>query len=116
MKRTIENIEQLREEISRLEQKKIYLKSALKNDVEEIKEELNPLKIIAEIVSRILGLKIHKELFTKDGMFDEIISIIKQIFLRSSSTFFANNFYGRILNVFSNLFSGKKRERKSANL
>jgi hypothetical protein len=111
MGRRIENRDQLREEILRLERRKAELTAALKNDVEEIKDEFNFYRIITGIVSKIGRVRISKDLFTADGFFSELKSILKQILLRKGVGMFTNKIYSGIFGLIAWLYNRRRKKK-----
>jgi len=113
MSRKIENITDLRKEVALLQQRKVELKAELKDDFEDLKHFLNPLTYVPGIISAISGFRIHRGLFTKEGFADELKSILRQLLIRSGTSFFSDKVYGSAFNLFSNFFRKKKKKKDS---
>src|SRR3954467_9614380 len=81
----IENIEQLNTEIRKLEVKSVELKAQLKQDYEEIKEELKPLNILIDTVSDITGFKINRESLFEKGFAIGLQILMQRMFQLAES-------------------------------
>src|SRR5437867_2168452 len=86
MSRKIENMDQLKAEIQRLEARSEELKSTLKNDLEEIKEELKPTNLLIDAVADISKIKFSRETFSSNGWADGVRSIIEQVIAKAGKT------------------------------
>jgi hypothetical protein len=113
MNRKITNITELREEIFLLERRKNALQAALKDDYENIKEELSPLQFFSEVVSKLAGIRIGTGIFTQAGFADEIKSILKQFLVRGGTAFFAKRVYAFAFKSFSRIFRKKRKHNGS---
>jgi hypothetical protein len=64
----IENIDQLRMEILRLEKSTSEQEIRLKQDLANIRQELKPINLVLNSLSSITGIKFNKNVFLKDGI------------------------------------------------
>jgi hypothetical protein len=86
MKNKIENTDQLRKEIKRLEALKNQQELIIKQDVYEIKESLKPINIIHNIINSILSKNnSHDKPHSSISLF--IISVIEQVLPKVFSKF-----------------------------
>ncbi len=86
MKNKIENTDQLRKEIKRLEALKIQQELIIKNDVYEIKESLKPINILHHFINSILFKNnTHDKPHSSVSVF--IISVIENMLPKLFSKF-----------------------------
>lgn len=64
----IENIHQLQAEIERMEGVCKQQETKLRKDLQELKEDFNPLNIILGTISSLTGVKLDRKEFMKDGI------------------------------------------------
>ena len=78
MKTKIENIDQLRKEIKRLEAQKIQQEAVIKEDMEAIRESLKPINLIHSFINSILFKNnAHDRPHSSISLF--IISVIENV-------------------------------------
>jgi hypothetical protein len=116
----IENLEQLRAEISRVKAIAKTQEAQIKNDLKGIREDLKPENIFWNAVSSFTGIKINKNEFFKDGIAYGLSLIIRRYILKTEKKA-ENKIYTVIDSVFErvktfvNRFAGadaKRQERK----
>jgi hypothetical protein len=64
----IENIHQLRAEIARMEGVCKQQEDKLRRDLQQLKEDFNPLNILMKTISSFTGVKLDRNAFMKDGI------------------------------------------------
>ncbi len=115
----INNRQELRKEIVRLNRLSLEQKNQIKSDLHSIKENLTPSGILSNLVSGFTGIKVNKENFIRDGFVYTVSLLIQQFFLKSEKKFEAG-VYGIIDKLIDKLRSAvnnfssheaRKRER-----
>ena len=79
----IENMDQLNAEIKRLKVKSEELKVQLKQDYEEIKEELKRMNIFLDTVSNISGFKINRDSLFEKGFSIGLQLLMQRLFMKA---------------------------------
>ena len=79
----IENIQQLRSEIERVERLCKQHEDKLKQDLQELKEDFNPLNILLKTISSISGIKLDSKDFLKDGIGFSISLFLQRLILKA---------------------------------
>ena len=79
----INNIHELRAEITRLQKMSHDQKQQLKNDVQEIGESLNPSSLFFSFLSSVTGIRMEKNEFLKDGIAYGISLLIQRYILKT---------------------------------
>ncbi len=112
----IENLEQLRTEISRMKAIAKGQEQQIRNDLKSIREDLKPENIFWNAFSSITGFKMKKGDFLKDGITYGISYIIQRFILKTERKM-ENKIYSVIDSVFNRLksmlnrFSGAEAKR-----
>jgi hypothetical protein len=121
MSSKIENMDQLKAEIQRLEARSAELKSTLKNDMEEIKEELKPANLLIDAISDISKIKFSRETFSKNGFAEGIRSIIEQVIQKAGKTVedrahgIVDKVFDRLNGFVETIFNHQKKRRPEEN-
>jgi hypothetical protein len=79
MNKKIENIDQLRAEIKRLEGRNEELKTTLKNDAEGIKDFFRPVNLFFNTAASFAKMKFAPPIFSSNGFAEGVRSIIAPI-------------------------------------
>lgn len=79
----IENINQLRAEIERMEGVCKQKEEKLKAGLQQIQEDLNPLNLLFKTISSISGVKINRKDFMKDGIGFGISLFLQRLILKA---------------------------------
>jgi hypothetical protein len=112
----IENLEELRSEISRMRALAKGQEEQIKNDLKSIRDDLRPENIFWNVVSSVSGLKFQKGNLFKDGI-TYGLSYLFQRFILKTERKMENRFYTIIDSVFEkiksvlNKFSGAEAKR-----
>lgn len=116
----IENLEQLRSEISRVKAIAKNQERQIKNDLKDIREDLKPENILWNAVSSFTGIKINKNDFFKDGIAYGLSLIIQRYILKTEKKV-ENKIYTAVDSIFERVKSfvnkftsaeAKRSERK----
>ena len=118
----IENIFQLRNEISRLKNVAKEQEQAIKNDIKDIREDLKPENIFWNTLSSMTGIKMYKEEFFKDGIAFGLSLILQRFVLKTEKKIehkvydFVDSIFERVKNIVHKFSSPEARqsERKKA--
>jgi hypothetical protein len=81
----IENITQLRNEISRLEKQKTEQEISLKVQISMLRDAFRPLNLLLSALSSITGIKLKENVFLKDGLFYGFSLLLQRFILRAES-------------------------------
>ena len=79
----IENIQQLRYEISHLRNVAKKQEQQIKNDLQGIKEDLKPANLVWSTLSSITGIKMNRSEFFKDGIAFGISMLLQRFVLKT---------------------------------
>jgi len=110
MSKKIENIDQLRAEIKRLETRSEELKTTLKNDVAGIKDFFKPLNLFFNAASGFARMKFAPPIFSGNGFSEGVRSIIAPFLEKVFERIFTSiaDFIKRRKNA-----KGESRERRN---
>src|SRR5689334_6878102 len=100
----IENLEQLRSEISRVKAIAKNQELQIKNDLKSIREDLKPGNIFWNAVSSLTGIKVNKNEFFKDGIAYGLSLIVQRYILKTEKKV-ENKLYSVIDSVFDRVKS-----------
>lgn len=118
----IENLEQLRAEISRMRNLAKQQEQQIKGDIRGIREDLKPENIFYNAITSMTGIHVSKNDFFKDGIAYGL-SLILQRFVLKTERKVENKIYDFVDSIFErvksvvNKFTGsdaKRGERKEA--
>jgi len=117
----IENLEQLRVEITRLKVVAKQQEAQLKNDVKEIREDLKPENILWNAISSWTGIKVNRNEFFKDGIAYGLSLIVQRFILKTEKKVeekaydFVDGIFDRVKNVVNRFTNheAKREQRKS---
>jgi hypothetical protein len=79
----IENLEQLRFEIARLEKVRFDQESQLKMHITDLRESFKPVNLLLKAVSSITGIKMEKNAFLKDGILYGFSLLFQKVLLKT---------------------------------
>lgn len=79
----IENIQQLRYEISHLRNIAKKQEEQIKNDLQGIKEDLKPANLVWSALSSITGIKMNRSEFFKDGFAFGLSMLLQRFVLKT---------------------------------
>jgi len=121
MKR-IENVEQLRAEISRLKIVAKQQEAQLRSDVSEIREDLKPENLLWNSLTSLTGIKVNRNEFFKDGIAYGLSLIIQRYILKTEKKLeskaydFVDGIFDRVKNIVSKFTNhdAKRGERREA--
>jgi len=82
----IENIQQLRAEIQRIEGVCKEKEQKLRADLQELKEDFNPLNILLKTISSFSGVKLDRKDFMKDGLGLGLSLFFQRLILKAEKT------------------------------
>lgn len=80
--RTINNLAELKQERQRLNLHKAFLESEIKNNFNEIKEQLKPLQLLTKGASKMLSSKDNSIVGNSVGYLTDLI--VKNVFMKKS--------------------------------
>ena len=79
----IENMQQLRLEITRLRGEVKKQEAQVKNDLREVREELKPANLVWSALSSITGIKMNRNEFFKDGFAFGMSMLLQRFVLKT---------------------------------
>lgn len=97
--KNIENSEQLRAEIARLEELAKSQEQGLRVQIRGLREEFRPANMVMNAVSSMTGIKINKNEFLKNGLAFGL-SMVLQRFVFKTETSFERKIYGWVDELF----------------
>ncbi|HRH64991.1 MAG TPA: hypothetical protein PLU53_01710 [Bacteroidia bacterium] len=100
----IENSEQLRAEIARLEELAKSQEQGLRVQIRGLREEFRPANMVMNAVSSMTGIKINKNEFLKNGLAFGL-SMVLQRFVFKTETSFERKIYGWVDELFDKVKS-----------
>jgi hypothetical protein len=95
----IENLEQLRAEISRMKTVAKNQEAVIKSDLKNIREDLKPGNIFKNIISSLTGIRLNKDDFFKDGIAYGLSLIIQRYILKTEKKM-ENKIYSVVDSIF----------------
>lgn len=120
----IENIDQLRLEISRLKKLSTEQEVQIKADLANVGEDMKPMNILLRSISGMIGIKVEKEVFMKNGVFYGASLLFQRLLLKAEKKAedtvlnLVDVFFEKIQNFINRhtTADAKKEERKEKDL
>ena len=112
----IENLDQLRSEITRLKINVKQQEGQLKNDLKGIREDLKPGNLVWNALSSLTGIKMSKSEFFKDGIVYGLSLILQRFILKTEKKVehqaydFIDSIFDRVKNLV-NKFTNQDAKR-----